>query len=69
MISNSNETRYREMRQVSMVGALVNLLLAIGKIIIGFISQSHALVADGLHSFSDLATDLMVWFAARKSNQ
>jgi cation diffusion facilitator family transporter len=69
MAATKHEQRYRAMRRVSLVGAVVNLLLATGKIIFGFISQSHALIADGLHSFSDLVTDLMVWFAARKSNQ
>ena len=63
------EQRYRAMRNVSIVGAGVNLFLAIGKIVFGWISQSHALIADGLHSFSDLATDLLVAFAARHSNQ
>ena len=61
--------RYQTMRNVSLVGAAVNLFLAISKIVFGFISQSHALIADGLHSFSDLATDLLVAFAARHSNQ
>lgn len=28
----------------------------------GIVSNSHALMADGIHSLSDLATDIMVWF-------
>ena len=67
--SVSHEQRYQAMRNVSVVGAAVNLFLAVSKIVFGWISQSHALIADGLHSFSDLATDLLVAFAARHSNQ
>ncbi|MCB1716741.1 MAG: cation transporter [Candidatus Competibacteraceae bacterium] len=61
--------RYRAMRNASLVGAAVNIFLAASKIVFGFISQSHALIADGLHSLSDLATDLLVAFAARHSTQ
>lgn len=50
-------------------GAVVNILLSGFKIWIGLISGSQALVADGVHSLSDLATDIVVlWgiFASRK---
>lgn len=68
-MSSMREQRYRAMRQVSIVGAAVNLLLAVIKVVFGYVSQSHALIADGIHSFSDLATDALVLFAARHSNQ
>lgn len=61
--------RYRAMRNVSLIGAAGNILLAGFKILFGFIAQSQALIADGLHSLADLATDMMVVFAARHSNQ
>ena len=38
---------------------VINLLLSILKVIFGFISNSKALFADGIHSFSDLSTDLV----------
>lgn len=63
------EERQRAMRTTSIVGALVNLVLTIGKIIFGIIGQSHALIADGIHSLADLSTDLMVWLAAKYSTQ
>ena len=50
----------REARRVTLWGALVNVLLAIVKIVGGKLSGSIALVADGVHSLSDLATDLVV---------
>lgn len=61
--------RQQAMRRTSIVGALVNLVLTVGKIIFGIVGQSHALIADGIHSLADLSTDLMVWVAAKYSNQ
>lgn len=61
--------RQQAMRNTSIVGALVNLVLAVGKIIFGVIGQSQALIADGVHSLADLSTDLMVWVAAKYSTQ
>jgi cation diffusion facilitator family transporter len=48
---------------------MLDLVLGIVKIIVGFVSHSQALVADGVHSFSDLATDLLVIAAARHATQ
>jgi len=57
--------RYRAAKKATLVGALVNLLLGSLKIAVGFIGHSHALIADGLHSFSDLLTDALVVWASR----
>ena len=63
------QARNTAMRNTSVVGAVVNLVLTVVKVIFGIIGQSHALIADGVHSLADLSTDLMVWFAAKYSNQ
>jgi cation diffusion facilitator family transporter len=60
--------RYLAMRRVTLVGAVTNLLLALAQVIGGFLTQSQALVADGVHTLSDLLSDFLVLFAARKSN-
>lgn len=57
--------RLKTTRRVSFVSASVNLLLAILKILVGIFGNSHALVADGIHSFSDLISDALVYFAAK----
>ena len=57
--------RYAIIRRVTLVGAAVDLVLALAKIGGGFAAQSQSLVADGVHSLSDLVTDLLVLFAAR----
>jgi cation diffusion facilitator family transporter len=51
--------------RVTLVGAAVNLLLAIGKIAAGIYGKSAALIVDGVHSFSDLATDVLVLVTLR----
>jgi cation diffusion facilitator family transporter len=61
--------RYRETRRVTLVGAVVNLLLAAIKILFGWITHSQALVADGVHSLSDLLSDGLVWFASSQAVQ
>ncbi len=64
-----NSERAAATRRVTLVGAGVNVLLAVGKTIIGFVGNSQALIADGLHSFSDLASDMLVLYAARAAHQ
>ncbi len=59
------ESDYQEKRRVTLVGAVINLFLAISKVLVGVIGSSQALIADGLHSLSDLASDLMVLVAAK----
>ncbi len=49
-------------------GLIVNLLLSIGKLVVGYIGHSQALIADGLHSLSDLVSDGMVLLATHHSN-
>ena len=41
------------------ISLITNFMLSLFKVIIGFIGSSGALIADGIHSFSDLVTDLI----------
>lgn len=65
----AGEIRYRATRRVTLVGALVNLLLAVVKLFCGVVGHSEALVMDGVHSLSDLASDGMVVFAAKHASR
>ena len=65
----ARETRYRTVARVTIVGAIMDLLLGIAKLVAGHLAYSQALIADGIHSLSDLFTDGMVLYAARHSNQ
>ncbi len=51
--------------RVAVVGALVNLVLSAVKVVVGVVGHSQALVIDGIHSLSDLLTDVLVVVAAR----
>jgi cation diffusion facilitator family transporter len=59
----------KTIRNVSLINAGMNFLMAALKIIVGKIGYSQALVADGLHSLSDLVSDALVFLAARASIQ
>ncbi len=61
--------RGRQIRRVALVSGLVNFLLALAQVLVGLIANSAALVADGVHSASDLLSDVLVWFAARHASQ
>jgi cation diffusion facilitator family transporter len=67
-VGNLNTTlqdQYQVKRRVTLVCAGINLLLTGLKLVIGTVGQSQALIADGIHSLSDLATDAMVLVAIR----
>ena len=61
--------RYAAARKSTWISILVNLLLTIAQLVGGFIGRSQALMADGLHSLSDLLADIMVLFANRHGNR
>ncbi len=61
--------RYREIRKVTLIGSAVDLLLGVAKLLFGVLANSQALIADGLHSLSDLATDFLVLFAAKHAHR
>lgn len=63
-----NKARYTAVRKANGISALVNFIQAIAKTVIGLVGHSPALFADGLHSFSDLAANLLVWVASKISH-
>ena len=66
---DSHGERYRATRNVTLVGSALDLTLGIAKIVVGFLAHSQALIADGIHSLSDLGTDFMVLWAARHAHR
>ncbi len=54
---------------VLITSLITNLFLSISKIIVGIWGRSQALVADGAHSFSDLATDLVALFGNKMATR
>ena len=66
-MSSEAEIRKRKIYRVTFVGFVINLVLSIVKLIAGLVGRSGAMVADAVHSFSDLATDVVVIAFARIS--
>lgn len=58
------EDRRKEAQHVTLVGAVLNLTLGLAKIVLGYFGHSKALLADGVHSLSDLVSDALVFFAS-----
>jgi cation diffusion facilitator family transporter len=56
-----------QIRRITYVGAVVNLILAAAKIVGGALVGSVALIADGIHSLSDLLSDGVVLLGAALS--
>jgi cation diffusion facilitator family transporter len=51
------------------VSVVVNLCLTVTQIVVGVLSKSQGLVADGIHSLSDLVADFVVLFANHHSQK
>lgn len=68
-----NETktaqRERELYKVTLAGSLINLTLVACKLLAGMAGHSAAMIADGIHSLSDLATDIVVLVFVRISGK
>ncbi len=52
-------------RRVTLAGMAVNVSLAVAKAVVGWLCASQALVADAVHSASDLVTDVAVLLGVR----
>ncbi|MCK9457181.1 MAG: cation diffusion facilitator family transporter, partial [Candidatus Riflebacteria bacterium] len=64
IIQNSKITK-----KVTLTGMFLNLLLAVSKVIAGFIGNSSSVIADGVHSLSDLSTDIAVLIGVKYWNE
>lgn len=67
--SSQNNTRYSETVRVTLIGSVIDLVLGVVKIVIGVSAHSQALIADGVHSLSDLMTDGLVLYAAKHASR
>lgn len=61
--------REKTIARVTAWGALVNLALAALKLAAGLLGRSSAMVADAVHSFSDLVSDAIVLVMVRVSSK
>jgi cation diffusion facilitator family transporter len=66
-LDTTDPTRYQASRRVTWVSVGLNLVLTIAQVVVGVVGGSNALVADGIHTLSDLLTDGIVLFALKQS--
>lgn len=65
----AHPVRFAAARKSTWVSIFINLLLTVLQVLAGFFGKSQSLMADGLHSFSDLVADVLVLFANRHGNR
>ncbi|ATM94535.1 ferrous iron efflux protein F [Yersinia frederiksenii] len=68
-INNNSHERFRAARKSTWISVLVNCFLTLGQVITGIFSGSQGLIADGIHSLSDLVADFVVLIANHKSKK
>ena len=56
-------------RKSTMVSVVINIVLSVVQIFVGSIAHSSALIADGIHSLTDLLSDFVVLLVNRHSNK
>lgn len=61
--------RQKRIRSITLWGVLLNVFLMALKLVWGILIRSSALIADGVHSLSDLATDFVVLIGTRLSSR
>ena len=65
----TEEQRIKGIYRTTIVGSVVNLALVVCKFVAGFLGRSTAVVADAVHSLSDLLTDIVVMVFVRISGK
>lgn len=64
-----NDQRNKSIYRVTLWGAIVNFILVALKFVAGILGHSAAMIADAVHSLSDLLTDFIVVFFVRISSK
>lgn len=61
--------RERKIYKVTAVGSVVNVLLTAFKFVAGIVGRSSAVLADAVHSLSDLLTDIIIFIFVRTASK
>lgn len=56
-------------KKSTMVSVVINVFMSATQVLVGIYAQSQALIADGIHSLSDLVSDFVVLFASHHSQK
>ncbi len=68
-MSSNRAELLKAKQRVTLIGGIANLFLAMGKVVAGYYGHSQSLIVDGIHSFSDLATDALILLTFKLSGQ
>ena len=66
-VSFDDPGRHGMTQRCTWISVLVNIFLTAVQVVVGIVANSQGLIADGLHSLSDLVCDFLVLFAAHHS--
>ncbi len=58
-----------QVKQVLLIEGLVNLVMALAKLVVGLATQSSAVIADAVHSLTDVANNVVAWVANNIAQQ
>ncbi len=67
--SETTPEREAATKRSTWVSVFVNMLLTVVQVMVGFLSGSQGLIADGIHSLSDLVADFVVLLAVHHSKK
>ena len=62
---NFDHNQRRQVERITWIGLFTNLLLSGLKFFLGFFGSSQAVVADAVHSLSDMSTDIAILFGVK----
>ena len=68
-VEHSSEERNAAASRSTWISVGVNILLTVTQVLVGIYSKSQGLIADGIHSLSDLVADFVVLFAGHHSKK
>ncbi len=67
--NNESHSRSSETKKCTLVSVSINIFLSTAQIVAGLLSGSQGLIADGIHSLSDLSSDFVVLIANKKGQK
>ncbi|KAF0164321.1 MAG: cation diffusion facilitator family transporter [Rhodocyclaceae bacterium] len=63
---SKDDERFQEGQRITWVSVGVNIVLTAMQLVVGFVAHSQSLIADAMHTLSDIVADAFVLFANRK---
>ena len=65
-MQSKDSERFAEGQRITWVSVAVNIVLTAMQLVVGFVAHSQSLIADAMHTLSDIVADAFVLFANRK---